>query len=452
MSGSLTRRSVFAAGLAATSTVFIAGSAAAEQDGSSMQGRPRRDEGIDFFAWVSRGDWQSGGGDGVEVIGAGRARRPGIRIGEPIDTIDFTDPHTGNTAAYDIATWTSPERRSAVEASELIASWNADTPDDTWIQVEVQGRYLEGETTPWFIMGRWAAGDGDIARASVNRQGDPRSTVYTDTLAVDDADVTRLGSYRLRITLHRLAGTEVTPTVWRVGAMTSHVPDRYEVPESVPGVATGIELPVPRYSQSVHAGQYPEYGGGGQAWCSPTSSQMVLEYFGRTVSEEDLAWVDPEYDDPQICHAARFTFDTAYDGCGNWPFNAAYAAAFDDMDAIITRLGSLADAEALIAAGFPVITSQSFLEEELDGAGYGTAGHLMVLIGFTEEGDVIANDPASPSNEAVRRIYNRRQFENIWLRTKRKDANGNDAGGSGGVCYIFKERDQSWPRHLRLTD
>ena len=47
----------------------------------------------------------------------------------------------------------------------------------------------------------------------------------------------------------------------------------------------------------------------------------------------DLAWVNPAYADPQVCHAARFTFDYQYEGCGNWPFNAAYAATYPDMQA-----------------------------------------------------------------------------------------------------------------------
>lgn len=29
------------------------------------------------------------------------------------------------------------------------------------------------------------------------------------------------------------------------------------------------------------------------------------------------------------------------------------------------------------------------------------------------------------------------QFENIWLRTKRKNADGKVVGGSGGVCYLY---------------
>ena len=28
-------------------------------------------------------------------------------------------------------------------------------------------------------------------------------------------------------------------------------------------------------------------------------------------------------------------------------------------------------------------------------------------------------------------------MENIWLRTKRYNADGEEAGGSGGVCYIY---------------
>ena len=43
--------------------------------------------------------------------------------------------------------------------------------------------------------------------------------------------------------------------------------------------ALGKVLPVPRYSQMVHEGDYPQYDGGGEAWCSPTSTTMVLDYY-----------------------------------------------------------------------------------------------------------------------------------------------------------------------------
>ena len=289
-------------------------------------------------------------------------------------------------------------------------------------------------------MGIWTAKDGDDVprRTSVDGQSDGKSSVWTDTFTIDDlTGGRRLTSYRLRLTLYRAPGTGVTPKVWRVSAMCSDVPDRFEVPASAPGLGRGVELKVPRYSQEIHKGQYPEYDNGGEAWCSPTSSQMIIEYWGRKPSADDLAWVDPGYADPQVCHAARYTFDYQYEGCGNWPFNAAYASTYQDMQAVVTRLNNLNEAEEFIAAGIPLITSQSFIEAELDGAGYGTAGHLMTVIGFTEAGDVIANDPASHDNPSVRHVYKRREFENIWLRTKRKDANGQVKSGTGGVCYLY---------------
>ncbi|MET9870020.1 peptidase C39 family protein, partial [Streptomyces sp. NPDC006386] len=362
--------------------------------------------------------------------------RPGVVIATPAGTTDYTDPHTGTTAPWEYGTWTSPVHRLAVPATEAIVSWNAHTPPGTWLQAEIKGTYTNGTGTPWYVMGRWAAGDQDIRRTSVDGQSDDKSSVWTDTLAIDDPSTgPRLTSYRLRLTLYRRPGTQATPTVWRLGAMGSDVPDRFTVPASEPRLAR--ELAVPRYSQEIHKGRYPEYDNGGEAWCSPTSSQMVIEYWGGRLTPEQLAWVDPSYSDPQVCHAARSTYDHQYAGCGNWPFNAAYAATFDGLQGVVTRLGSLTDLETLIAAGIPVITSQSFLKEELTGAGYGTAGHLMAVIGFTADGDVIANDPYSASNEAVRRVYRRREFENIWLRTKRYNASGKVVSGTGGVCYLY---------------
>ncbi|WP_461077953.1 peptidase C39 family protein [Streptomyces deserti] len=426
------RRTVLAAAVVAA-VVGGAGPAAADRGSDAVDPARAPARPVDYRAWISYGDWRGGTAKGARAVAGAR---PGIVIDAPAGTTEYRDPHTGKTATWEYATWTSPVHRLAVPSTEVIASWNARTPGGTWLQVELKGTYSDGTATPWYVMGRWAAGDQDIRRTSVGDQSDGRSTVWTDTLAVDDpATGLRLTSYRLRLTLYRRPGTKLTPTVWRLGAMGSDIPDRFTVPASTPGLAR--ELIVPRYSQEIHKGQYPEYDNGGEAWCSPTSSQMIIEYWGRRLTPEQLAWVNPAYADPQVCHAARFTYDYQYAGCGNWPFNAAYAATFKDLQGVVTRLGSLADLETLIAAGIPAITSQSFLKEELTGAGYGTAGHLMTVIGFTADGDVIANDPASPSNEAVRRVYRRREFENIWLRTKRYNASGKVVSGTGGVCYLY---------------
>ncbi|MCP3816991.1 peptidase C39 family protein [Streptomyces sp. A3M-1-3] len=427
------RRTVLAAALAAAGSAAPPAVAVGAAAPATPMVRGPAASPVDNRFWNSYTDWRSGTRTGTRAV---PGRRPGLAIAAPAGRTDYTDPHTGRTAAWEYASWTSPVHRSKVPATEVIASWNAHTPAGTWLLVELRGTYSDATSTPWYVMGRWAAGDVDIRRTSVDDQTDGRSTIWTDTFSIDDAaSGLRLVSYQLRLTLYRKPGSKLTPTVWQVGAVASDIPDRFTVPASTPGPAR--ELTVPRYSQNTHIGQYPEYDNGGEAWCSPTSSQMITEYWGRKPTAEDLAWVNPAFADPQVCHAARYTFDYQYDGCGNWPFNAAYASTYRDMSAVVTRLGSLSDLQTLIGAGIPAITSQSFLKEELTGAGYGTAGHLMTVIGFTADGDVIANDPASTGNEAVRRVYRRREWENIWLRTKRYNASGKVVSGTGGVCYVY---------------
>ncbi|RZU72764.1 peptidase C39-like protein [Micromonospora kangleipakensis] len=405
------------------------------------------DEQITWQGWSGDAGWQAGTAAGTLVTPAG------LTLGTPVGTTAYKDPHSKSKRTWAYGTWTTPLTEVGFGASELVASWNADTPAGTWIQVELQGTYTTGAQTPWYVMGRWASGDADIKRTTVDKQGDKTSSIWTDTFSIDDTSAgVLLDAYQLRLTLYRDPAQTASPVVRSLGAMSSNVPDRFTVAPSAGHIAWGTELAVPRYSQNIHAGQYPEYDGGGEAWCSPTSTEMVVEYWGRKPSAADTSWVDPTYADPTVDHAARMTYDYQYEGAGNWPFNTAYAASFPGLEAKVTRLHSLDELEHFIAAGIPVVTSQSFLASELDGAGYGTSGHLMVVIGFTADGDVIANDPASSSNEAVRNVYKRDQFEQIWLRTKRTTASGGTGSGSGGIAYLIKPTDVAWPQVAGSTN
>jgi hypothetical protein len=422
--------------------------AATEPAGSAATTDPVvNDEQITFHDWSGDADWLAGSAAGTVVSPAG------LTLGTPVGATDYKDPHAKSKRTWAYGTWTSPLTGVGFDASELIASWNADTPAGTWIQVELQGTYTTGRTTPWYVLGRWASGDADIKRTSVDKQGDKTSSVWTDTFAIDDVTAgVLLRAYQLRLTLYRDPARTASPVVRMLGAMSSNVPARFTVAPSAGHIAWGTELPVPRYSQNIHAGHYPEYDGGGEAWCSPTSTEMVVEYWGRKPSAQDTAWVDPTYPDPTVNHAARMVYDYQYDGAGNWPFNTAYAATFPGLESRVTRLHSLDELEHFIAAGIPVVTSQSFLASELDGANYGTSGHLMVVVGFTADGDVIVNDPASSSDDVVRNVYSRTQFEQIWLRTKRTTASGGTGSGSGGVVYLIKPTEIPWPQVAGSTN
>ncbi|MFJ6213371.1 C39 family peptidase [Streptomyces sp. NPDC092296] len=444
------RRTALAGVLAAVTTAAVTTAARSARAAGPGGGRTAETAPVDYQAWTRRRDWLTGTPAGVRITPAAPDGGPvGLAVDRPAGIVPYTDPYTGATAEWEYATWTSPEYRPGFGASELVTSWNADTPPGSWIEVALRGRYSTGGTSPWYVLGRWAAGDTDIRRTSVGGQADPYSAVSTDTVAIGDrSSGVRITAYRVRVTLHRRPGSG-GPRVRRLGVLASDLPDRCTVPAGELG-GPAVELAVPRYSQEVHRGRYPEYDGGGEAWCSPASSQMVIEYWGRRPTPAELAWVDPGYADPAVCHAARRTYDQLYEGCGNWPFNAAYAACYG-LDALVTRLRSLGEVERLIRAGIPVITSQSFLAEELDGAGYGTAGHLMAVVGFTASGDVVANDPAAPTDAAVRRVYPRRQFADVWLRTRRQDATGAVRSGSGGIAYLYKPRHHPWPDGLGLV-
>jgi hypothetical protein len=383
---------------------------------------------VDYHEWAGAQDFRDGTFAGLTTD------RGGLRIGTPDGTVEHTEPKFGTTRTYDYGRWTSPDYRQGFDATQLIASWNAATPAQAWLQVEAKGKTATGAETGWYVLGRWASGDGDIQRTSVDGQDDAIAGVAVDTLSTKPG--VSLRSYRLRVSLYREAGSRATPVLASIGAMTSRVPDRFEVQATAPGPASGIELPVPAYAQNLHKGQFPEYGGGGASWCSPASTQMVAEYWGKHPNPADMSWIPADYVDRSVAHAARHTFDYSYDGTGNWPFNTAYAASLG-LRGHITRLHSLTELEGYIARGIPVITSQSFRADELDGADYGTSGHLMVVVGFTKDGDVIANDPASSSADRVRNVYNRAQFETIWQRTKRYTAGGDVTGGSGGIAYII---------------
>ena len=54
-----------------------------------------------------------------------------------------------------------------------------------------------------------------------------------------------------------------------------------------------------------------------------------------------------------------------------------------------------------------------------------TAGHLLVIVGFTKEGNPVVNDPAATSDATVQRVYDRGQFEENWMTS------------TGGVVYVI---------------
>ncbi|RZU53735.1 peptidase C39-like protein [Krasilnikovia cinnamomea] len=303
---------------------------------------------VEFHAWTTAGDFAAGTGDGVAP-----GQPLGIVVARPAGVTRYHDPYLDTDQDYEYGTWTSPLRRLGFGATQVLPSWNARTPAGTWLTVELQATMEDGARTGWLALGPWASGDGDIRRHSVSPSAAPYGCVDTDTFTATTGH--HVHAYRLRATLYRASGTPTSPRLWQLAAAVSAVPDRAEVPASTPGPASrsGTELPVPAYSQMVHAGEYPQWNGGGRAWCSPASTEMVMEFWGAHPGPDQLARVHPAYADPSVAVAAGGTYDHAYGGTGNWPFNTAYASAHG-LNARVVRLRSLDDLERLVADGIPV--------------------------------------------------------------------------------------------------
>jgi hypothetical protein len=287
--------------------------------------------------------------------------------------------------------------------TQAIVSWEASVPDGTWIEVRARAR-VGGRWTRDYVMGIWSESP---MRSSVDDQKDHDGDVATDTLVLArPATALQLGvslesaragrSPRLR-GLPAIVSADNTPT------------DRLAADRRT----WGIDLAVPPRSQML----YPD---GGEVWCSPTSTAMVLDYWGVGVP---------------VPEAAANIYDWMYDGTGNWPFNTAYAAARGgaSLEAFVTRLYQVEQLERLIAAGLPVVAAVTFGPYELGNAPIpSTDGHLIVVRGFSVSGDVIVNDPAAPWDDLVHLTYDRQAFDRAWSR-------------SGRMIYLMHPAEQPLP-------
>jgi hypothetical protein len=240
----------------------------------------------------------------------------------------------------------------------------------------------------------------------VNQQGDADGYVAVDTLVLSNKKLPA-NAFQLKLRLFSADGNSI-PSVRNASLAISTTAVK---PSSLaPGnpALWNRKLDVPQCSQMV-------YLDGGEVWCSPTSTSMVLGYW-----EQDTGPCEP-----RVRAAVNGVYDWVYDGHGNWPFNTAYAATHG-MEGYVARFTSMAQAEEWIAAGVPVVISYAWKKSELAGAPIPSSnGHLAVLVGFDAAGNPIVNDPAAASDDAVQRTYSRSELESLWLEH------------SGGTVYLI---------------
>ena len=145
--------------------------------------------------------------------------------------------------------------------------------------------------------------------------------------------------------------------------------------------------------------------------CSPTSTAMVMEYFGAPVATAALA---------------TDVFHPPTDRYGLWPA-AIKAAAAHGVPGYLLRFPDSETLQWCLERELPVVASIRYADHELSGAPMPqTSGHLVVISGV-DGADVLVNDPAATTPMEVPRRYRLDEFLRAWL-------------GGSGVGYVFFRR------------
>jgi len=294
----------------------------------------------------------------------------------------------------------SPPIKSKVPWNELIVSWNADAPPGTKVKIEASA-ISPAHQTKFYTIAIWSLSNSIVPRTSIRGQKDADGDVDTDTLILNQpAD-----AVQIRVTMGgtngALPAAGVIPALKFLGVSFSNT--RLPVTIRQPNhAAWGKIIPTPEHSQ--HG--YPNAKG----WCSPTSLSMALSRWADVLHRPEMDLTVPQ--------VAASVYDKDFAGTGNWPFNTAFAGSFSGMRSYVTRLDDMAEVEDWIAAGIPVILSARW-DWLRPGRPLDKDGHLIVCIGFTENGDVVINDPAAhlEKGDSVRQIYKRADVIHSWTKS-----------------------------------
>lgn len=282
---------------------------------------------------------------------------------------------------------------------DALVSFNADVPTDEGLRVELRvSPDRSGETwSSWLTLATWGNGSRFAApvRTFVLPTGQA-GKIDIDYFTAPRPHVYRRLQYRLLATSPGVRADLVSVALDNERGWIFRDTARETSEASDPGV--------PFRTQKT-----PDAALSGRL-CSPTSVAMVLAHHGVDVP---------------VATVAEIARDPEFDLYGNWPRNIQAAASLG-VSGFLTRISNWSQVDALFDQGLPIIASIQVSKGELPEAPYeSTGGHLIVLTGFTPEGDVRVNDPACGTEAEGRRVYSRKNLTNVWL------------SRTGGTAYVL---------------
>lgn len=266
-----------------------------------------------------------------------------------------------------------------------LPSWNGSSPDQqAYFKVLARFPY-NGSWSPWLTVGYWK-----------NEWGSSYGTTSYDGGKID-IDEIELYSYQttfqLAVYFYRASAGVATPTLRKIAVTLSDTRTTAELDYT----AILNDRPPAIFIPTTFYYQYsldPEIGG---SICSPTSVAMILRSFGINV--------DP-------LQFAIETRDPYWGIFGVWPRVVQHAAEYG-LDGAVTQYRSWSQAYEVLARGGRIAMS---VGKPL------YSGHLMMLAGFTSQGQPIVHDPARSAGYSY--VFNKSDLSHSWF-------------DKGGISYTF---------------
>ena len=297
----------------------------------------------------------------------------------------------------------------------MVASWGADTPTGTWIEVSARA-YVDMKKgwTEWLSWGKWS---DSVKRGSVSGECD-LAYMDTDTFTISGKDGETASKIQLKVTLHANADG-VSPTVRQLGVTYKNTLEGQYITPVYHGET--VELPekvlldTPAYSQMVR-----EQSIAG-SMCSATTICTLLNDRGEDTLPEEIALID---------------YDSDYDGFGNWAFSVAAAGSYGydvyiqyaDLDIVRQELAHGYSVGISVKYSSGSNGQYPYLE---NGAAGSTAGHLITITGYETIDGVdyfYSSDSAAGSDAGCLRRYRADQLDAAW---------------SAKVAYIIHDKEEN---------
>ena len=297
----------------------------------------------------------------------------------------------------------------------MVASWGADTPKGTWIEVSARA-YVDMKKgwTEWLSWGKWS---DSVKRGSVSGECD-LAYMDTDTFTISGKDGETASKIQLKVTLHANADG-VSPTVRQLGVTYKNTLEGQYITPVYYGET--VELPekvlldTPAYSQMVR-----EQSIAG-SMCSATTICTMLNDRGEDTLPEEIALID---------------YDSDYDGFGNWAFSVAAAGSYGydvyiqyaDLDIVRQELAHGYSVGINVKYSSSSNGQYPYLE---NGAAGSTGGHLITITGYETIDGVdyfYSSDSAAGSDAGCLRRYRADQLDAAW---------------SAKVAYIIHDKEEN---------